>query len=93
MMGNVEYVEMPDAATCCGSAGLFSVTHYKLSRKINDKKIKNILAVEPQVVASGCPGCNLHMMDGLNKADNEAVVTHYIELLNNAYECTPGAGQ
>jgi glycolate oxidase iron-sulfur subunit len=91
MMGNVEYVEMPDAATCCGSAGLFSVTHYKLSRKINDLKIKNILAVDPQVVTSGCPGCNLHMMDGLNKTGNEAVVTHYIELLNNAYECTGGA--
>ena len=93
MMGNVEYVEMPDAATCCGSAGLFSVTHYPFSRKINDKKIKNILAVDPQVVTSGCPGCNLHMMDGLNKAGNEAVVTHYIELLSNAYECAPGEVQ
>lgn len=93
MMGNAEYVEMPDAATCCGSAGLFSVTHYPLSRQINDKKIKSILAVRPQVVTSGCPGCNLHIMDGLNKADNEAVVSHYIELINNAYECTPEAGQ
>lgn len=92
MMGNVEYVEMPDAGACCGSAGLFSVTHYKLSRKINDEKIKKILAVKPQVVTSGCPGCNLHIMDGLNKADHEAVVTHYMELLNNAYECTPGGG-
>jgi Fe-S oxidoreductase len=59
------------------------------------QKIKYILAVELQVVTSGCPGCNLHIMDGLNKAGNEAVavVTPYIELLNNAYECTPGNGQ
>lgn len=92
MMGNAEYVEMPDAASCCGSAGLFSVTHYRLSRQINDKKIRNILAVDPQVVASGCPGCNLHMMNGLNKADNGAVVAHYIELINNAYECAPEPG-
>ena len=89
MMGNAEYVEMSEANTCCGSGGLFSVTHYKLSRQINDKKIKHILAAKPQVVTSGCPGCNLHIMDGLNKADNEAVVAHYIELVNNAYECSP----
>jgi glycolate oxidase iron-sulfur subunit len=92
MMENAEYREMADAGTCCGSAGLFSVTHYPLSRQINERKIKNILAVAPQVVTSGCPGCNLHIMDGLNKAGNEAIVSHYIELINNAYECTPGAG-
>jgi glycolate oxidase iron-sulfur subunit len=91
MIGNAEYVEMPDAATCCGCGGLFSVTHYKLSRQINARKIKNILKVEPQIVTSGCPGCNLHIMDGLNKADNEASVYHYIELINNAYECSAGA--
>jgi glycolate oxidase iron-sulfur subunit len=93
MMANAEYVEMPDAGTCCGNAGLFSVSHYQLSRQINDKKIKNILAAHPEVVTSGCPGCNLHIMDGLNKADNEAVVAHYIELINNAYECSPGDAQ
>jgi glycolate oxidase iron-sulfur subunit len=93
MLGNAEYREMADAGACCGSAGLFSGTQYPLSRKINEKKIKNILAVEPQIVTSGCPGCNLHMMDGLQKAGNEAIVSHYIELINNAYECTLGAVQ
>jgi hypothetical protein len=53
----------------------------KILRQINDEKIKNILADEPQVATSGCPGCNLHIMDGLDKADNEAVVAHYIELM------------
>jgi glycolate oxidase iron-sulfur subunit len=90
MIGNVQFTEMPDAATCCGGAGLFSVTHYPLSRKINDLKIENILSVDPEVVTSGCPGCNLHIMDGLNKAGHEAVVTHYIELASNACDCVPG---
>jgi Fe-S oxidoreductase len=90
MLGNVEYVEMADADSCCGSAGLFSVTHYSLSRRINARKIKNIVKLAPHIVTSGCPGCNLHIMDGLNKADNGAAVSHYIEVLNNAYECTPG---
>lgn len=42
MIQNVDYVEMPEAQTCCGMGGLFSVTHYDISRKINDRKIKNI---------------------------------------------------
>lgn len=88
MLGNAEYVEMPEANTCCGMAGLFSVTHYELSRKVNDRKIQNILSVSPQLVTSGCPGCNLHIMDGLNKTGADYITTsHYIELINNAYDC------
>lgn len=88
MIDNLDYVEMPDANTCCGMGGLFSVTHYDLSRKINDRKINNILDVDPHVVTSGCPGCNLHIMDGLNKAGSELIVNHYIELVSNAYDCS-----
>lgn len=87
MMKNIEYVEMPNATSCCGMGGLFSVTHYDLSRKINERKIKNILSVKPQLVTSGCPGCNLHIMDGLNKAGADVVTSHYIELVSNAYDC------
>lgn len=87
MMENIEYVEMPNATSCCGMGGLFSVTHYALSRKINDHKIQNILSVNPHMVTSGCPGCNLHIMDGLNKAGADVIPSHYIELISNAYDC------
>lgn len=90
LMGNVDYVELPDARSCCGNAGLFSLTHYPLSRRINEKKIQAIRAVAPDIVTSGCPGCNLHMADGLHRqGDERTVLSHYIEVLNNAYECTP----
>ncbi len=88
MMGNAEYIEMPEANICCGMGGLFSVTHYDISRKINSRKIEKITSVNPQVVTSGCPGCNLHIMDGLNKVGSDIVTSHYIELINNAYDCT-----
>jgi glycolate oxidase iron-sulfur subunit len=87
MMDNIEYVEMPNATSCCGMGGLFSVTHYELSRKINEHKIANILSVEPQMVTSGCPGCNLHIMDGLHKAQSGVIPFHYIELVSTAYDC------
>lgn len=87
MMENVEYVEMPDANTCCGMGGLFSFVHYNLSRQINDRKIKNIQEVNPDIITSGCPGCNLHIMDGLNQAGSKVRTNHYIELVSNAYDC------
>lgn len=86
MMENVDYVEMPDANTCCGMGGLFAFVHYDMARKINEHKIKNILEVTPDVITSGCPGCNLHIMDGLNKAGSKVKTNHYIELVSNAYD-------
>lgn len=87
MMENCDYIEMPDAKSCCGMAGLFCVTNYDLSRKINDRKLKNILSVDPEIVTSGCPGCNFHIMDGFNKADASVTTAHYVELISNAYDC------
>jgi len=82
----LNFVEMKEADRCCGSGGSFSVANYPLSRKINDRKIKNIKASAAEVVATSCGTCRMHLADGLeqNKVYIEAV--HVIQLLDQSYK-------
>ena len=79
------FVEMKEADRCCGSGGSFSVTNYPLSRKINDRKIKNIKESSAQVVATSCGTCRMHLTDGLEQNKVDAEVVHVIQLLEQSY--------
>jgi glycolate oxidase iron-sulfur subunit len=81
----VDFVEMEKPDRCCGSAGSFSLTHYKLSSQIRDKKIKDILSVKPDVVATSCGACRMQIEDGLYQADADIPVKHTVMLLSEAY--------
>jgi len=84
------FVEMKEADRCCGSGGSFSLTHYQLSRQINDKKINNIKATQANMVATSCGTCRMQINDGLvqNKLDVNAV--HVVQLLDQAYQAGNG---
>ena len=75
------YREMADADTCCGFGGLVSLEHYPLTAAISLEKAKKIEASGASVVATACPGCLLHLNDGLARAGVRAAVKHVVELL------------
>ncbi len=81
----VDYVEMRNAATCCGCGGTFSLTQYELARKINDKKIDNIEASGAEVLVTGCSACRMHINDGLSRRPGNIRVMHTAELVAMAY--------
>ena len=80
----IEYVEMPDAATCCGLGGTYSVYHYDTSKKIGAKKAVNIAASGAEVVATDCPGCIMQLQDNINHANGKQRPVHILELLAEA---------
>jgi glycolate oxidase iron-sulfur subunit len=82
---DLEVVETPGAAQCCGSAGLYSLTEPALSRAVLLAKLAELRAAAPQVVATGNPGCQLHIGAGLAAAGIRAEVRHPVELLDRAY--------
>jgi len=77
----VEYIEMPDADSCCGMAGTFSIYYYELSKKIADKKIKAISSTGADIVVSSCHGCELQLIDGMLRNKMPVKVMHLMELL------------
>ncbi|MBN1189212.1 MAG: (Fe-S)-binding protein [Dehalococcoidales bacterium] len=81
MIPGIRYVEMAEADRCCGMAGAFSLHHYELSAAIADKKIKNLRDSGADIVASGCPGCEIQLMDGIARHKLPVKVMHIMELL------------
>jgi glycolate oxidase iron-sulfur subunit len=80
----VEYVEMPDAGTCCGLGGTYSVYHYENSKIIAAKKAANIATSGAELVATDCPGCIMQLQDGINHAEGNQRSIHILELLADA---------
>lgn len=78
---DIEYIEMPEADRCCGMAGTFSINFYDLSKKIADKKMTNIGSAKADIVATGCPGCEIQLIDGAVRQGMPTKVKHIIELL------------
>lgn len=78
---DVKFVEMAEADRCCGMAGSFSLHFYDLSAKIGDKKLQSILDTKADIVVSGCPGCEIQLMDTIARHKLPIKVMHIMELL------------
>jgi glycolate oxidase iron-sulfur subunit len=76
-----EYVEMEEANACCGGGGSFQFDFPDVSKKITEKKIKNIRETGASVVVTGCPGCRVTI--GGNMEDQDRIsVLHPLQLLD-----------
>src|SRR5207248_9740357 len=58
-------ITLPDAAQCCGSAGLFTLVEPAMSRAVLAPKLASLAAARPQVVATRNPGCLMPLGAGL----------------------------
>lgn len=82
----VKFVELNESTWCCGSAGIYNILRYEDSMKILDRKIKNILETDAEIVLTANPGCHAQIEYGLKKAGVNMKVMHPISLLNIAYK-------
>jgi glycolate oxidase iron-sulfur subunit len=70
---------------CCGSGGLYSLVQRDLSRAVLERKLDALAAAAPDVVATGNPGCAMHIGAGLLAAAQRIPVAHPVELLDRSY--------
>ncbi|MGH7329272.1 MAG: (Fe-S)-binding protein, partial [Polyangiaceae bacterium] len=77
--------EMPESSVCCGSAGIYNLTQPEMAAKLGARKVKNILAVEPDTVVTANPGCAMQIASGLRDANAAVEVKHVVEMLDEAY--------
>jgi glycolate oxidase iron-sulfur subunit len=81
----VQLVEHHESERCCGSAGIYNITHYRMSMEVLDAKMREIAKVRPNVIATGNPGCHLQLSEGVRRAGLRAEVVHPVVLLDRAY--------
>ncbi|HWR38201.1 MAG TPA: (Fe-S)-binding protein [Patescibacteria group bacterium] len=82
----IRFQEMKEPARCCGAGGSFSLAHYDVSRKINDRKIDDIASTAADIVATSCGSCRMHITDGLVQNGKTQDCVHVIQLLEKAYQ-------
>jgi glycolate oxidase iron-sulfur subunit len=82
----LEYVELPEANWCCGSAGIYNVTHFDTSLELLDRKMGHLRETGADVVATGNPGCLLQLRFGLRRHRLPMEAVHTATLLDRAYQ-------
>ena len=94
MIPGIELVELHEGDWCCGSAGIYNLTHPEIADQALSWKVRSIVESGAQVVASANPGCILQIAMGLQRAGHDIPVVHVMDLLGWAYgdqgEAPPG---
>ncbi|HWP36005.1 MAG TPA: heterodisulfide reductase-related iron-sulfur binding cluster [Gemmatimonadales bacterium] len=78
-------VPLDEAELCCGSAGSYSLSEPELSREIIARKVAAIERANPDVVATGNPGCVMQIGAGLRTRGLAIPVVHPVEILDQSY--------
>jgi glycolate oxidase iron-sulfur subunit len=81
----IEFVELPNSDWCCGSAGIYNLTHPDMADAQLGPKLDSIARVAPDVVVASNPGCLLHMKRGATARGERAELLHLVELLGRCY--------
>jgi glycolate oxidase iron-sulfur subunit len=80
----IEFVEMPFADQCCGSAGVYNVVETKTSLELLAAKMDKARETKAHVIATANPGCLLQLRAGVAIHRTGQEVIHVIELLDRA---------
>lgn len=78
-----EYVELFEAERCCGSAGIYSLTHPDTSLRLLDEKMDHVEETGAEIVATSNPGCLLQMKLGIHREglDDRIRAMHVVDIL------------
>jgi glycolate oxidase iron-sulfur subunit len=89
---NVTLVEVPDAGTCCGSAGTYNLDQPEIARALGQRKAAALLGTRADVIVSGNIGCLTQIQTQIETAmaasnpqrQPQPEVLHTIELIDRA---------
>jgi glycolate oxidase iron-sulfur subunit len=79
-------IEIPDGGTCCGSAGVYNLLRPEPAAALGERKARNLVAVEPDVVAAANPGCALQIAAHAAALGRPLQVLHPVQLLWRSLE-------
>jgi glycolate oxidase iron-sulfur subunit len=78
----LELLEIPESAICCGSAGIYNLVQPEAAAELGDRKAGHVAALDADMVVSANPGCLLQLQSALGRAGLKIPVRHIIELLD-----------
>jgi glycolate oxidase iron-sulfur subunit len=85
----LKLVEMDGSDRCCGSAGIYNLTHAGMSQLLLKEKMQAVGAANADAVVAPNPGCMLQLRYGAQHYGPSLPVYHLIDLLDRAYGEAP----
>lgn len=84
-VAGLQALPLPNAAECCGGAGIYGITQKELGSRIGGDKAKNVLATGADAVLTANPGCMMQIGAMLRLGGRPLPVFHPLELLDESY--------
>jgi len=81
LVPGLEYMELENADTCCGSGGTYNIAKPEMADLILHRKLDTIRATGADAVVTGNPGCLLQLKKGLLDHLPQVKIMHLTELL------------
>jgi glycolate oxidase iron-sulfur subunit len=82
----VELVDPPEAALCCGSAGIYNLVMPEAAAELGARKAANVRSARPDVVVTANPGCLLQIGRHLG---TDLPLLHPVQLLDASIRGVP----
>jgi len=86
----LKLVELDGSDRCCGSAGIYNLTHAAMSQQLLKEKMQAVGAAHVDAIVAPNPGCMLQLRYGAHHYGPNLPVYHLLDLLDRAYGETPG---
>jgi Fe-S oxidoreductase len=83
-IGGVEVIEMPrnrKKGLCCGAGGARMWMEETIGKRINVERVEEALSVKPDVIAAGCPFCQVMLEDGVKEKASPTPVRDVAEII------------
>jgi glycolate oxidase iron-sulfur subunit len=77
----LEVVDLPEAALCCGSAGIYNLIFPEAAAELGVRKAANARSTRPDVIVTANPGCLLQIGKHLGDGPQVALL-HPVQLLD-----------
>jgi glycolate oxidase iron-sulfur subunit len=83
--------EIPDAGTCCGSAGIYNLVQPQAASELGQRKAVAVGETGAELLVSGNPGCALQIASALAAAGTPMPVAHLAEVLDASISGQPAS--
>jgi len=86
---DLRLVELPDAGTCCGSAGVYNLLQPEAASELGARKAQAVLDAGAPLLISANPGCSLQIAAALADRGEHIAVAHTAEILDASLRGLP----
>ncbi|MBO0607757.1 heterodisulfide reductase-related iron-sulfur binding cluster [Myceligenerans salitolerans] len=74
--------EIAEGDLCCGSAGIYNLTHPEPARELGDRKAVNVAATGADLLVTSNPGCLMQIAAATGRQGRTIATAHLVQVLD-----------